>query len=137
MKYLLDTCVISDFVKGDHATLIAIKKHIPADLAISCITEMEIRYGLLLNPARAAKVSKVIDRMLETMTILRFSRKEANCAATLRAALRSQGTPIGPYDILIAASAIVHDLILVTANEREFARVSELQCENWRCLPYV
>lgn len=53
-------------------------------------------------------------------------------AAQIRAALKSKGQPIGAYDVLIAAIALQHHLIMVTANQREFGRVPELQIENWR-----
>jgi tRNA(fMet)-specific endonuclease VapC len=59
---------------------------------------------------------------------------EAEQAAQIRVALKSQGQPIGAYDVLIAATALQHSLIMVTANQREFERVPGLQTENWRRL---
>jgi tRNA(fMet)-specific endonuclease VapC len=56
MRYLLDTCVISDFIKGEPGTLIRLKQTPPNDIAVSIITVMELRYGLALNPQRAQKV---------------------------------------------------------------------------------
>ena len=55
----------------------------------------------------------------------------ATKAAEIRANLAALGTPIGPYDLLIAAIAIVNNLTLVTHNTREFERVSELKFEDW------
>jgi tRNA(fMet)-specific endonuclease VapC len=60
------------------------------------------------------------------------STVEAEQAAQIRAALKSQGQPIGAYDVLIAATALQHNLIMVTTNQREFERVLGLQTENWR-----
>lgn len=60
MRYLLDTCVISDFIKGDIGTTTRFKQASPIDIAISAVTVMELRYGLALNPQRAQKVEPAI-----------------------------------------------------------------------------
>ncbi|MGB3615317.1 MAG: PIN domain-containing protein [Elainellaceae cyanobacterium] len=96
------------------------------------ITTMELRYGLLLNPQRTQKVEPAIASILSSVTILPFDVEEAERAAQIRAVLKSQGRPIGAYDVLIAATALQHDLLMVTANRREFERVTGLQVENWR-----
>lgn len=132
MRYLLDTCVISDFVKGEAGTIARFKQTPPIDVAISAITIMELRYGLVLNPQRAQKVEPVIASILSSATILPFDTVEAEQAAQIRAALKTQGQPIGAYDVLIGATALQHNLIMVTANQREFERILGLQIENWR-----
>jgi tRNA(fMet)-specific endonuclease VapC len=55
MRYLLDTCVISDFIKGEPGTQTRIRQTPPTDIAVSIVTVMELRYGLLLNAQRAQK----------------------------------------------------------------------------------
>ena len=132
MQYLLDTCVISDFIKGEVSTKVRLKQTPPVDIAVSVITVMELRYGLALNPQRAQKVEPAISSFLSSVTILPFSTVEAEQAAQIRAALKSQGQPIGAYDVLIAATALQHNLLMITANQREFDRVPGLQTENWR-----
>ncbi|MEM6432715.1 MAG: type II toxin-antitoxin system VapC family toxin [Cyanobacteria bacterium P01_D01_bin.115] len=132
MRYLLDTCVISDFIKGEPGTIARLKQTSPVDIAISAVTVMELQYGLVLNPQRAQKVEPAISSILAAVTMLPFSNGEAKQAAQIRAMLKSQGQPIGAYDVLIAATALQHDLIMVTANQREFERVTSLQLENWR-----
>ncbi len=132
MRYLLDTCVISDFIKGETSTQVRLKQTPPIEIAVSAITVMELRYGLALNPQRAPTVAPAIASLLSSITLLPFSTTEAEQAAQIRAVLRSQGQPIGAYDVLIAATALQHNLIMVTANQREFERVPGLQTENWR-----
>jgi tRNA(fMet)-specific endonuclease VapC len=132
MRYLLDTCVISDFIKGEPGTQTRIRQTPPAEIAVSIITVMELRYGLLLNPQRAQKIEPVITQFLNSVIQLPFNFPEAEQSAQIRATLKSQGQPIGPYDVLIAATALHHSLIMVTANQREFERVAGLQTENWR-----
>jgi tRNA(fMet)-specific endonuclease VapC len=130
MRYLLDTCVISDFIRKEPGTQTQLKKIPPTEIAVSSITVMELRYGLILNPQRAQKIEPTIAKFLATVTILPFT--EAEQAAQIRAALKIKGLPIGPYDILIAATALAHQLIMVTANQGEFDRVAGIQTENWR-----
>jgi tRNA(fMet)-specific endonuclease VapC len=132
MRYLLDTCVISDFIKGETGTKLRVKQTPPADIAVSTVTIMELCYGLALNPQRAQKVEPAIVSLLASVTILPFSTVEAEQAAQIRATLKSQGQPIGAYDVLIAATALQHKLLMVTANQREFDRVPGLQTETWR-----
>ena len=132
MRYLLDACVISDFIGGEAGTTARLKQTSPVDVAISAITVMELRYGLALNPQRAQKIEPAIASILSSVNILPFINAEAAQAAQIRAVLKSQGQPIGAYDVLIAATALQHSLIMATANQREFERVSNLQVENWR-----
>ena len=132
MQYLLDTCVISDFIKGETGTNARLKQTPPSDIAISSITVMELRYGLALNPQRAQKVEPAIASLITSLSILPFNTAEAEQAAQIRAYLRSQGRPIGAYDVLIAATALQNNLMMVTANQQGFQRIPGLQTENWR-----
>jgi tRNA(fMet)-specific endonuclease VapC len=132
MRYLLDTCVISDFIKGEPGTQTRIKQTPPADIAISVITLMELRYGLKLNPQRAQKIEPMMTSFLSSVAVLPFDNAESEKAADIRTVLKTQGQPIGAYDVLIAATALQHQLIMVTANQCEFDRVPGLQTENWR-----
>jgi tRNA(fMet)-specific endonuclease VapC len=93
---------------------------------------MEVRYGLLINPQRAIKIQPLIETLLSTITMLPFGVVEAEQSAQIRSILKTAGTPIGAYDVLIASTALTHNLILLTSNIREFQRISSLQIENWR-----
>jgi tRNA(fMet)-specific endonuclease VapC len=130
--YLLDTCVISDFVKGEKGTLAKIKNCSPQELAVSSITIMEINYGFLLNPNKAKKIEPIINELLKVINLINFSNQEAIFTSQIRVFLRKNGTPIGAYDVLIGATAPTQGLILVTANTKEFERIPDLQVCNWR-----
>ncbi|MEH2307911.1 type II toxin-antitoxin system VapC family toxin [Nostoc sp.] len=132
MGYLLDTCVISDFVKGEENTLKRIKLISPTEIFVSSLTVMEVKYGLTINPQRAVKIQSTIEILLGSITILPFDSKEAEQAAQIRSFLKLAGSPIGFYDVLIAATAVINNHIVVTSNVREFQRVPNLQIENWR-----
>lgn len=132
MIYLLDTCVIIDLVRGDRGTIEAMKGKSPDQVAISAITEFELRYGIEQVSKLKSKSKSIVEAILSEINILDFGSKEASNAAGIRNHLRVQGTPIGPYDFLIAATAVANDLILVSSNEKEFIRIPELKTENWR-----
>jgi len=132
MAYLLDTCVVSDFVKGEQNTLNKLKLISPTDLFISSLTVMEIKYGLAINPAKAIKIQPLIETFLISITVLNFTSQEAEKAAEIRSILKIAGSPIGSYDVLIAATAVTYNHIVVTSNVGEFQRVPNLLIENWR-----
>ena len=132
MKYLLDTCVMSDFVKGQPNVLTRLKHELPNALAISSVTAMEISYGLKANPARAKKIQQVIDTLLEIIHVLPYEQEDANTTAIIRAYLKAQGMPIGPYEAMIGGVALNKHLIMVTSNTKEFKRITGLDLEDWR-----
>ena len=132
MRYLLDTCVLSDFARGDANTLERVKVAPPEHIAVSSITAMEVEFGLALDAARARRLAPVMHALLGAMAVLPYDAEDARATATLRAALQKKGRPIGAYDALIAGCALARGLVLVTSNEREFGRVGGLKIENWR-----
>jgi tRNA(fMet)-specific endonuclease VapC len=132
MRYLLDTNVVSDFVRGDAEVQRQLRSHEPADLCVSTITVMEVDYGLALTPARGRRLAPVIRAMFDAIEILPFSVEDARAAGVVRAALRRRGRPIGPYDVMLGGCALSRGLVLVTANTSEFARVESLAVESWR-----
>ena len=130
MKYLLDTCVISDYfrrVGGVHERMHA---EPPYQLGVSAITEHEVRFGLELKPA--PRLEQQVNRLFSTIDVLPFDRDDARAAAGVRASLRKGGEPIGDFDALLAGVALARRLIFVTSNVREFERVRGLEVVNWR-----
>ncbi len=132
MRYLLDTCTVSDFVKGQPNVLARIKATAPNLIAVSALTRMEVDYGLALNADRARKLAPVLDAFFSTIVTLPFDEVDAKAAAAIRAALKTAGQPIGAYDVLIAGTGLARGLVVVTSNLGEFKRVSGLQVEDWR-----
>jgi tRNA(fMet)-specific endonuclease VapC len=132
MRFLLDTCVVSDFAQGQPLVLARVKAAAPEDLAASAITEMEVAYGLLLNPKLAGRLKPVMDAFFGAIRVLPYDRAAAEATARARANLKQRGRSIGAYDVLIAGVALAHELILVTSSVREFRRVEGLRIEDWR-----
>jgi tRNA(fMet)-specific endonuclease VapC len=132
MKYLLDTCTVSDFVKGHPNVMVRVKATPPDLISVSVLTRMEVDYGLALNAERARKLAPMLDAFFSTIATLPFDEADAKAAAAIRAALKIMGQPIGAYDVLIAGAGLARGLVVVTSNVGEFKRVSGLQVEDWR-----
>jgi len=77
------------------------------------------------------KRTEQLAELTSVVQVLSFQQQEARVAADIRAVLEKQGTPIGPYDTLIAGTALAHGAVLVSRNTREFARIGNLKVEDW------
>jgi tRNA(fMet)-specific endonuclease VapC len=131
MKYLLDTDVLSELAKGHDVKLLQRVQNLGlSECAMSVISEAEIRYGQACRPLHPTLTAR-IDALLAEIPCLPMGKSAVAPYALIRAELRRLGTPIGPNDFWIAAHALAENLILVTGNDREFARVPGLRVENW------
>jgi tRNA(fMet)-specific endonuclease VapC len=129
---VLDSNTISYYFRGDPQVVPRLQALRPVDLGVPAIVEYELRYGLLRLPPDAAQPRlTALAQLLRPMQRLPFDSDCAAQAARIRADLEAAGTPIGPHDTLIAATALRHQATLVTRNTREFARVPGLQWLNW------
>jgi len=129
MRYLLDTNIVSAWARKSSSPLILkVAQTPPAALCVSTLVEHDLLYGFALLPGTRAEAMTV--RPLEVLPSLPFGSAEASRAATLRLAL-ARGQTDRPYDTLIAATVLEHDLTLVTHNTREFRRVEGLAVEDW------
>ncbi|MFP4429569.1 MAG: type II toxin-antitoxin system VapC family toxin [Desulfovermiculus sp.] len=128
--YLLDTNTLICFFKGQGKVperLLAIP---PGEIAVPSVTVFEIETGIAKS-RQPERLRQDLDDLLTMVTVLPFGMPEARSAAKIRAGLESAGLPIGPYDTLIAATALANALVLVTRNVREFSRIDGLKVENW------
>lgn len=130
MKYLLDTDTCIYALKQNESILQHLLATDREDVAISVITEAELRTGAAKSSS-PVKTLHLIENFLRPLTIIGFTSDDAIAYATVRAKLERAGTPIGPLDTLIASQAVSRKLVLVTNNEREFRRVTALHRENW------
>ena len=130
MKYLLDTDTCIHALKQRTAVLERMLSRSRADVAVSVITEAELRTGAAKSSA-PVKTMRLVENFLRPLTLVEFTSSDAASYANVRAKLERAGKPIGPFDTLIAAQAVGRKLILVSNNEREFGRVVGLRLENW------
>ncbi len=101
------------------------------EVAVSSIVLFELRYGVGKSLRQERNARRIAELLSSPIQVLDFSAGDAEEAGDIRAALEHVGTPIGSYDILIAAQARRRDAVLVTANTREFRRVPRLKIEDW------
>jgi tRNA(fMet)-specific endonuclease VapC len=129
MKYLLDSnAVIALLNDTGSSTARQARRHKPDDVGISSIVAHELYYGAFKSKRTASNVALIDSLQFE---ILEFDQEDARHAGEVRALLAIRGTPIGPYDVLIAGQARARELILVTHNTAKFARVPGLAIEDW------
>ena len=100
-------------------------------IGLSSIVVYELWHGATRSARRSENIERVRSMLSGDMDVIPFDDEDAVRAGELRVALEAVGTPIGPYDLLIAAQALRLDATLVTANTREFARVEGLRLEDW------
>lgn len=129
MPYILDANAVIGLLRDRSPNLARrVRQHSVNDIAISAIVVHELFFGAFKSQRAAENVQRVDGLRFE---VLDFDKEDARQAAEVRALLVAAGSPIGPYDVLIAGQAINRKRVVVTRNIREFARVPGLQIENW------
>jgi len=128
MKYLLDANAVIALLNGKASMGTRIRQHAALDIGISSIVAHELYYGAYKSRRRDENVGLVDALQFE---VLEFDKEDARQAGEIRSVLATSGTPIGPYDVLIAGQAKARGLILITRNTGEFGRVSGLAIEDW------
>lgn len=128
--YLLDTNFCIYLMKNRPSFLLPIFEQHARQIAVSSITVMELYYGVERSQQRVANGEKLAS-FLARLKVLDYDTEAAVQTAVIRQQLAQKGTPIGPYDQMIAGHARSHNLTVVTNNRREFDRVSGLLVENW------
>ena len=130
MTYVLDTNTLIYFFKG----LGDVSKHMlaqsPSELAIPTVVLFELEVGIAKSTSPRKRKSQ-LQEITALVNVLPFGIAESKSAAQIRVKLEKQGLPIGPYDVLIAATALANNMILVTHNQKEFGRIEGLKIEDW------
>jgi tRNA(fMet)-specific endonuclease VapC len=134
LKYLLDTnvCIAvinekSPFIGTRFLQELAKGAH----LFVSSIAAFELWYGVAKSKHKEVNAQRLSAFFAGHITMLSFEEEDARIVGQIRAAIEAVGKPVGAYDLLIASQALRHEMILVTANTREFARIKNLQWEDW------
>ena len=128
--YILDTNTLIYFFKGMGNVPSKLLATSPKEIAIPSIVLYELEYGIAKSNSPRKRQAQ-LNEICSVVKVLPFSSQEARCSALIRANLEKKGTPIGPYDLLIAGTAVAYQGILVTNNTKEFNRVPDLKLENW------
>jgi tRNA(fMet)-specific endonuclease VapC len=135
LRYLLDTNILIYLAKRQPDSVAARFARLrPREVAMSCVTYGELRYGAEKSSKREQAIA-TLERLAERIVVLPLDASASVHYGRIRKALEEAGTPLGNNDTWIAAHALAANLILVTNNEREFARVAGLKRENWVSSP--
>lgn len=130
LKYMLDTNICIFTLKNKPLVVReAFNRHY-GQLCISTVTLMELMYGAEKSAAPERNLA-VVEGFAARLDVLSYDDRAAAHSGQLRAELARAGTPIGPYDQMIAGHARSLGLLLVTNNIREFQRVPGLRVEDW------
>jgi tRNA(fMet)-specific endonuclease VapC len=128
--WALDTNTLIYFFKGEGRVAQRLLEHSPGDIALPTIVLYELEVGIAKSSS-PEKRSRQLAELVAAVRVLPFQQAEAKAAADIRASLEKRGTPIGPYDLLIAGTAMANGATLVTRNIKEFERINTLRLENW------
>jgi tRNA(fMet)-specific endonuclease VapC len=129
--YLLDANVCIHIFRNTSATLIEnFQRHDPAEIKLCSVVRAELVYGARRSSRIEANLD-LLQRFSSLFECLPFDEDSADHYGQIRVDLERSGKSIGPNDLMIAAIAQAHDLILVTHNVREFSRVPGLRFEDW------
>ena len=129
-QYLLDTNILSDLVKQPQGRVFQqIQAVGEQTICTSIVVACELRFGA--EKSGSERLIHQLEQILKLLPIVPLAPPVDQRYGEIRTQLERAGTPIGPNDLFIAAHALVLDLILVTANIREFERVEGLKVENW------
>lgn len=130
LRYMLDTNILIYTIKRKPD---GVRRRFEAhngEMCASSITAMELLYGAHKSQAVRRNLD-IIEGLLGRLDLLDFDLGAAEHAGQIRAELAAAGTPIGPFDVMIAGHARSRGLCLVTNNEGEFSRVEGLRLANW------
>ena len=133
MIWMLDTNILVHFMNrkpGFEKIARRMSGRSPGEVRSSAITLAELRFGIERGEFRAEN-DATLDGLLEFLQIDDFPAAAAGDFGEIKTALLTEGKPIGPYDLLIAAHARHIGAVLVTNNEREFRRAPGLSVQNW------
>jgi tRNA(fMet)-specific endonuclease VapC len=134
VTYLLDTNAVIAVLKNQPASVrhrLRRARSEGASIAVSALVVYELWYGVARSERRRENAERVRVFLSADISVLPFDEQDARAAGDLRASLESAGTPIGPYDLLIATQALRTGATMVTANVSEFGRVAGLPWQDW------
>ena len=128
--FVLDTNTLIYYFKGMGQVAENMLRHSPQEIGIPSVVLYELEVGIAKSTS-PEKRTKQLAELVSIIHILPFDLAAAKMAAQIRVALEENGQPIGPYDILIAATALTNQGILITHNTNEYARIENLFLADW------
>jgi len=128
--YVLDTNTLIYFFRGKGKVAERLFLEAPSDIGIPAVVIFELQTGIAKSTSSRQRTQQ-LKSLMNAIRILPFSIEEAKASAAIRARLEEKGKPIGPYDVLIAGTAVACQGTLVSHNLAEFKRIDGLNTEDW------
>lgn len=130
--YLLDTTTVSDILRRNPAVLKQMQLVSPTKVYISSVTQYEIEYGFVLSPKSRRRFEPDLNKLYQEVSCIPLTTEIAIIAANVASILKEKGKPIGLPDVLIAATGLAENLIIVTSNTKHFEKIKGIELVDWR-----
>ena len=131
MLYMLDTCICVDYLRAKNENLLRkVRSFNPRKIKISTIVLAELLHGAY-HSKRIEENMRTTIELISNFDVVPFGEAEADAYGRILDSLERKGQVIGSNDIMIAATALVRNAVLVTNNTREFSRIDGLKLDDW------
>lgn len=128
---MLDTNIVSYWMRGDSVVIGRIKECVPSDLSLSAITLAEILYGIEKSPVKKRQRRAKIEKISSLLRVYPFDEAAAKSYAVIRIQLERKGVVMSERDTQIAAIAVANKRTVITHNVNEFRLIEKLTIEDW------
>ena len=130
MLYMLDTCICVDYLHAKNEKLLRKVRSCSHDVEISAIVAAELLHGAY-HSKRIEENMRTTIELISNFDVVPFGEAEADAYGRILDSLERKGQVICSNDIMIAATALVRNAVLVTNNTREFSRIDGLKLDDW------
>ena len=134
MKYVIDTDILSYFLKNYPQVVRQFEAVDPDEVATTIVNYTELLFGAYKS-AKVEQKLATIKAFLDTLTMINFDKRSAEMFAQLKANLQQHGTIVADMDLMIASISVTNGCILVTNNTKHFGKIPGLRLENWSVAP--
>lgn len=128
--YLLDTDILIYSLKAHKIVQQNLRNHLHDPISINAVTLMELYYGAYKSKQVANNLAK-IKTIEDALDVIPVNREMVEIFGVLKSHMEKDGKPLDDFDLILAATAMSHNLIIVTDNEKNFGRIDGLKMENW------
>jgi tRNA(fMet)-specific endonuclease VapC len=131
MKVLLDTATVIAAIKGRLPVVLRLSQLKPSDVAVTAVTRMEVEMSLRAAPRTNARFARLLKEFLAVVKVLEFADAEAAQAVSMVPYLPQGAEALKSFELQLAATALSHQLTLITESPQRFAFIPGLDAERW------
>ena len=130
ITYMLDTCICVDYLRAKNEKLLRRVRECSHDVSISAIVAAELFHGAYHSKRVEENLRDTVE-LISNFDVVPFDEPEAKAYGQILDSLQRKGQVIGSNDIMIAATALIRNAVLVTNNTHEFSRIDGLKLDDW------